>query len=167
MNTPEPPIPRAADQGERLESTRRQLGRLAWLLDSSLRVPGTRFRFGLEPIIGLIPGVGDVASGGLGLYLIVRAVQFRLPGVVILRMVVNTLLDLTIGAIPVLGDLFDFAYKSNSRNMRLFDEYAADPGRSTRSEWALLGGLLLIAAGVLGLLLIGADWLLAELARVL
>ena len=149
----------------RLERARRELGHLAWLLDSSIRIPGTGIRFGLEPIIGLIPAAGDLVSGGLGFYLILRAVQFRLPPVVVARMVANTLLDLTIGAIPLLGDLFDFLYKSNTRNMQLFERYAGDPTASTRPHRLFLALLLGIAA--LALLIVGwvAVQILDSIAR--
>ncbi len=149
---------------ERLERARDHLGPLAWLLDSSIRIPGTNFRFGLEPIIGLLPGAGDLASGALGFYLIARALQFRLPWIVVARMIANTLLDLAIGSIPVLGDVFDFAYKSNTRNMRLFHEYATDPGRSTRGQWAFF--LVLAGVFVAALLLVaaGVAWVVNELA---
>ncbi|HEV8516300.1 MAG TPA: DUF4112 domain-containing protein, partial [Candidatus Limnocylindrales bacterium] len=127
------------DRARRLARARRELGDLAWLLDESIRVPGTRFRFGLEPIIGLIPGAGDLLSGALGLYIVARALGHGLPGVVVARMVANTLLDLAIGAIPVLGDLFDFAYKSNRRNIELFERHASDPTASTRSDRIFFG----------------------------
>ena len=151
------------DRGERLERARNHLGHLAWLLDSSIRIPGTNFRFGLEPIIGLLPGAGDLASGALGFYLVARALQFRLPWIVVARMIANTLLDLTIGSIPVLGDAFDFVYKSNTRNIRLFELYATDPGRSTRGEWAFF--LVLAGAFVAAVLLVaaGVAWVLNEL----
>ena len=152
---------------ERLARARRELGGLAWLLDSTFRIPGTRFRFGLEPIIGLIPAAGDVVSGALGFYLVARAIQFRLPWIVVARMVANTLLDLAFGAVPVLGDAFDFVYRSNARNMRLFEEYATDPARSTRREWIGFGVVAgALVALVLGLVLL-ADYVLSEIARLL
>jgi hypothetical protein len=149
----------------RLERARRELGQMAWLLDSTFRIPGTRFRFGLEPIIGLVPGAGDVVSGALGFYLVLRAVQFRLPLVVVLRMIANTVLDLIIGAVPLLGDLFDFVYKSNRRNMELFERYASDPGADTRGQWAFLAGVVAIAIGSLFLVAWLIEQILAAIAR--
>jgi hypothetical protein len=152
-------------RAERLEKARRELGHMAWLLDSSFRIPGTRFRFGLEPIIGLVPGAGDLVSGALGFYLVLRAMQFRLPIVVILRMVANTVLDLIIGAVPLLGDLFDFVYKSNRRNMELFERYATDPDADTRSQWAFLAGVVMVAVGSLLLVAWLIDQALQQIAR--
>src|SRR5688500_3276399 len=103
MNAHEKPV--------QLERTRQQLDQLAWLLDNAFRVPGTKWRFGLEAVLGLVPGAGDVISGLLGLFLLLRALQFKLPKIVVARMLINSLLDLTIGAIPFVGDAFDFFYK--------------------------------------------------------
>jgi uncharacterized protein DUF4112 len=151
----------------RLRRARAEMQTLAWLLDGTFRIPGTRFRFGLDPIIGLVPAAGDLVSGAVGVYLIARAVQFRLPLIVVARMVVNTALDFVVGVVPVLGDLFDFAYRSNARNMRLFEEYITEPDRGTGSQWlffAALLGVLLVA-----ILLVGeiAGPLLGELDRAL
>ena len=150
--------PDDAERARRLERTRRELGQLAWILDSSFRVPGTSFRFGLEPIIGLVPGAGDVLGGAVGFYIIARAIQHRLPAIVVARMVVNTLLDLVIGVVPILGDAFDFIYRSNSRNMALFDRHAREPGADTRSERIFFAVLLGIGIAILLL----AGWLLAQ-----
>jgi|ERR1041385_1062555 len=133
-----------------LDRTKSQLDQLAWLLDNYFKVPGTTWRFGLEAIVGLVPGVGDLVSGGLGLILLFRAFQFRLPKVVIARMIFNSLIDITVGTIPLLGDAFDFLWKSNTKNMKLFHEYAGEREKSTRRHWififALLGGFFLIFA---------------------
>jgi Domain of unknown function (DUF4112) len=139
----------------RLTKTREQLDHLAWLLDNCFRVPGTKWRFGLEALIGLVPGAGDVVSGFLSLFLLLRAFQFRLPKIVIVRMLANSLLDFTIGAIPLIGDAFDFVFKSNTRNMRLFHEYAEAPLRGTQRHWIFLGAIIALFAGV-GLLIIAA-----------
>jgi hypothetical protein len=155
-----------------LARARAEIQTIAWLLDGTFRVPGTRFRFGLDPIIGLVPAAGDLVSGAVGFYLIARAVQFRLPRIVVARMVANTLLDLVVGAIPFLGDLFDFAYRSNARNMQLFERYAMEPDRGTGEQWlffvAAVGALLavlLVLGVVLGPLVAELDSLLRSLAR--
>src|SRR6187549_1939229 len=111
------------DKQVELAKAKDQLGQLAWLMDDLFKVPGINWRFGLDFLIGLIPGGGDLLTGAMGMVLLMRAFQFRLPGIVILRMVLNTLIDFLIGSIPVLGDLFDFAWKSNSMNMKLFQQY--------------------------------------------
>lgn len=149
----------------RLARARQELRGLAWLLDSTFRIPGTRFRFGLDPIIGLVPGAGDVASGAISLYVLLRALQFRLPPIVIARMVVNTLLDLTIGVIPVIGDVFDFAYRSNARNIALLDAYASERGRSTRREWVFFAILAAIVVALVVLAWLAIGWVVAELSK--
>ena len=102
--------------------TERQIARLetlARVLDDVFRVPGTRIRFGLDGIVGLIPGVGDAATGALAAYLAVRAWDLGLPAGVILRMAGNVGIDLAVGSIPVAGDLFDVGFKANRRNVEL------------------------------------------------
>ncbi|MGI8533602.1 MAG: DUF4112 domain-containing protein [Candidatus Limnocylindrales bacterium] len=143
--------------GQALDRERQRLRRLAWLLDQSLTVPGTHFRIGLESLVGVIPLVGDVTGGVIGAYLIIRAWQYGLPRVVIARMMANTAFDLVSGVVPILGDLVDFVYRSNVRNIELFERYVAEPGRSTRGEWAFFGVLLgvLLVAIVLAVALLG------------
>jgi hypothetical protein len=126
-----------------LERSRQQIDRIAWVMDQCFRVPGLNWRFGVEALIGLIPGAGDVIGGIVGVFLLVRAVQFRLPKVVITRMIMNNLIDVTVGAIPFLGDAFDFFWKSNTKNMQLFHQYAGQPEKSTRSHWILIGAIVL------------------------
>ncbi len=154
-------------RGRRLEETRRDLDALARFLDETFVIPGLRWRLGIEAIIGLVPVLGDVVSAGLGGLLILRALQFRLPGIVVARMAFNTLLDLAFGAVPFVGDLFDFAYRSNRRNIDLFQRYAADPRRSTRGEWLFFGGLVLIAVGMIWLVVLAVGWVVAQIVAVL
>ena len=127
---------------------------LAWLLDNSIPIPGTGQRVGIDALVGLIPGAGDLVSAGLGLLVVARATQRGLPTVVLARMLVNVALDLAIGAIPIVGDLFDFAYKSNARNVGLLRRYAETPNASTAGQWLFLGGLL----AVLGLAAFAFVW---------
>ncbi len=102
---------------------RGDIDRLAKMLDTQFRLPGTSFRFGLDGIIGLIPGVGDTISGGLGLYIIHRARQEGASVGMMVRMGWNLLVDTIIGAIPLVGDLFDFAHKANAKNARMLKEH--------------------------------------------
>ena len=145
------------------ERARRRVARLAWLLDNEFRIPGTRFRVGVEPIVGLLPGIGDVLSGAFGGYIVLEALMAGVPRIVVARMAANVLLDMTVGAIPILGDAFDFVYKSNTRNVRLFERYVADPTQDTRSSWMFFGVIL----GAIVLVLVGAlvlvAWLVAAL----
>jgi hypothetical protein len=96
-----------------------RLETLAHLLDDVFRVPGTRLRFGLDGVVGLIPGIGDAATGVLAGYLALRARALGLPAGVIARMGTNVALDLAAGSVPVAGDLFDLAFKANRRNIEL------------------------------------------------
>jgi len=137
----------------RIEEAERRIATVSRLLDELVTVPGTRHRFGLDAVVGLIPGFGDVASAAIGVWIIAEAARFRLPPIVLARMVVNTLVDLGVGVVPVVGDAFDFFFKSNTRNVELFRRHATDPGASTTEHRAFLAGL--------ALLLIGVVWLLA------
>ncbi len=150
-----------------LRSAERRIAGMAWLLDNAIPIPGTGRRFGLEPIVGLIPGAGDLLSAGMGVIVLFEASRFRLPKVVLLRMVSNTLLDLIAGAVPFIGDLFDFAYKSNTRNLELFRRYARDPGAPTGEHRAFVMGLVLLIVGVLALALTAIGWFLNELVALM
>ena len=114
-----------ADDGQRDDERDAQnpkaahLEALARLLDDCIPVPGTNMRFGLDGIVGLVPGVGDAVTTLFGLYLIVRARQLGARRTVIARMTGNVGLDFAVGAIPIVGDLFDFAFKANRRNIKL------------------------------------------------
>jgi hypothetical protein len=117
---------------------------LAWLLDNSIPIPGTGRRIGIDAVIGLVPGLGDILSGGLGLLIVARAAQRRLPNVVLARMLANVALDFVIGSVPVIGDAFDLWYKSNARNVALLRRYADDPRASTAPQWAFLASLVVL-----------------------
>ena len=139
----------------------RRIALVARVLDELITIPGTRQRFGLDAIVGLIPGVGDLASAAVGGWIIVEASRFRLPGVVLARMVVNTVVDLVIGSIPLLGDVFDVVFKSNTRNLALFRRHATDPGASTTEHRAFLAGLVLVLVGLIWLAVVAIGWLLS------
>jgi hypothetical protein len=125
-----------------------------------VELPGGR-RVGLEPILGIIPGVGDLVTGAAGFWLIAEATRFGVPRVVLVRMLVNTLIDLAVGAIPFLGDAFDFVFKSNARNLALFRRHALDPSASTTGSRAFLVGLVLVFVGFVWLLITILGWLLS------
>ena len=130
---------------------------LAWLLDNSIPIPGTGRRIGLDAVIGLVPGLGDVLSGGLGLLVVLRGVQRGLPTIIVSRMLANVALDFVIGAIPVIGDAFDLWYKSNARNLGLLRRYGSDPRASTAGSWAFFIGLL-AAIGLVAMLFVWLIW---------
>ena len=100
-------------------STLKRIKWLADLFDDKFRLPGTDRRFGLDGILGLIPGVGDAATGAVSLYLAAEGWRLGMPITSILRMGVNVAVDTIVGAVPLLGDLFDFAWKANQKNVRL------------------------------------------------
>jgi hypothetical protein len=99
--------------------TLRRLERLARLLDSAFAIPGTRFRFGLDGVIGLAPGVGDAVGIALSSYIVVEAWRMGVPPQILMRMIANIVVDGAIGAVPIAGDLFDFVWKANRRNIDL------------------------------------------------
>jgi hypothetical protein len=137
------------------------------LLDDSLRLPGTRFRFGLDAVIGLVPGFGDAAGAVLSAYLLVEAGRAGAPRVTMLRMAGNVALEAVVGTIPLVGDLFDAGWKSNLRNLRLLEAHLADPRDTERASRAwvagVVGGVLLVIVAAAAL----AGWLLVALARAL
>ncbi|MGE3182134.1 MAG: DUF4112 domain-containing protein [Phycisphaerae bacterium] len=117
------PMAKAAVRGPDARSTLRRVERLTKILDQNWTIPGTRFRFGLDPLIGLIPGVGDAVSMGLSIYPIVEAWRLGVPRRLLGRMVANIVLDGIIGVIPVAGDAFDFVFQANRRNLRLLKRH--------------------------------------------
>lgn len=123
-------------QDERLK----RLDRLASLLDNSIRVPGTRWRVGIDGLIGLIPGVGDVLGALMSGYLVMEAARVGASMSLILRMGLNIVLETLVGAVPIIGDLFDFAFKANLRNVGLLRRHVVDPARA-RSRNRLVVGL--------------------------
>jgi hypothetical protein len=100
-----------------------RIRRLAWLVDAAFVVPGTTFRFGLNSVIGLVPGAGDTLLGLLSLYIIHEAAQLGAPRPLLARMVGNVVVEVVGGSIPVFGDLFDVALKANLRNIRLLEQH--------------------------------------------
>ena len=108
-----------------LTDTMRRLERMEWLLDRSIGIPGLNKRIGLDGIIGLIPGIGDAAAAALALYAVAEAWHLKAPKRLLARMLGNVLFDTAVGAVPVAGDLFDFLFQSNTRNLRLLKDWLA------------------------------------------
>lgn len=107
-----------------------RLRRLAWLIDGIGRVPGTRFRFGLNSVIGLAPWAGDALLALISLYIVFEATRLGLPRAKIVRMLGNVAVEAALGAVPVLGDLLDVAWKANLRNVNIIDRhFGMAPGR--------------------------------------
>lgn len=144
----------------------RHLDRLSEILDSAFAIPGTRFRIGLDGIIGLIPGIGDATGAALSIYLIFEAARLGLPLSTLLHMVGNVAVETAVGAIPIVGDIFDFAWKANTRNMALVRAHSGPAGLSERSPSQTLRLLLvpvILAVLALVALPILALWLVFRL----
>jgi hypothetical protein len=138
---------------------------LADLLDRRFTIPGTDIRIGLDPLIGLIPGVGDAAVNLIGFFIVVMAAQLGLPRIVLVRMTGNIAVNAAIGAIPVLGDLFSVWFKSNIRNLRLLERHAGADATSTIPDWGVVIGLLGLVVLVCAAALAGIVWLASFLWR--
>jgi hypothetical protein len=102
------------------------------LMDQAFGVPGTKWRFGLDALFGLVPGLGDIAGAVIAVYALRVARQLGAPGVIQLHMLSNIALDASVGTIPVLGDLFDFVFKAQTRNLALLDEWLQTPHEATK-----------------------------------
>lgn len=132
----------------------RHVERLAKLMDSQFQIPGTKFRFGLDPLIGLVPGLGDFAGLLVSAFMLLTCARNGASSFLLARMTLNILIDATIGSIPLIGDVFDFAYKANNRNLKLMREHYVQ-GRHKGSALKLLIPLLII----LFLVVAGLTWL--------
>jgi Domain of unknown function (DUF4112) len=115
---------------------------LALIMDDLLRFPGTKFRFGLDPIIGLLPGIGDVTSAIISAMAFVHAARSGVPKILLARMAMNILINELVGIIPGLGDAFSFWFKSNVRNYELLRRYSAAPAGSRRGDWIFVIAVL-------------------------
>jgi hypothetical protein len=138
---------------------------LAELLDQRFTIPGTSIRIGLDPIIGLIPGVGDTLANLAGSAILLVGAQFRLSKVVLLRMALNVALNTLIGAIPVVGDLFSIWFRSNVRNARLLELHATRHAqKAAPADWlfvmTVIAGLLLLLIGVV----VGLSWMIKQIS---
>jgi hypothetical protein len=138
------------------------LRKWAVLLDSAFQVPGTKMRFGLDPIVGLIPGAGDLVTGFFSVMILLHSVRLKIPKIVIARMVLNTGLDLLVGAIPLLGDLFDAGFKANLRNLLLLERHAVPGVRPSRSDYVFVAVCIAVLAAVAIVPVLILLWLLAN-----
>lgn len=146
-------------------ATRERLRQLAWLLDSSIPIPGTKLTVGIDAIIGLLPILGDLIGVALSSFILSEAARLGAPKVILWRMAANVGVEGIVGMIPLAGDVFDAAFKANQRNVRLLDKWVDQPRRTERSSrlfgLAIVGGvvLLLVLLGALGYLL--GRWILS------
>lgn len=143
------------------------LRRWARIFDSAFRIPGTQITFGIDPLLGQVPGVGDLASPLLSIFMVWHGARLRVPKVVLARMVFNALIDALAGVVPVAGDLFDFGWKATAWNLALLEKHAMPGQRATRGDYAfvLLCSVILAGAALLPLLLLW--WLGSALGQLL
>lgn len=121
---------------------------LAKLMDAQFRIPGTNFRFGLDALIGLVPGVGDISTFAVSGYMLIIMARNGASGYLLARMVLNVLIDAIIGMIPLLGDIFDIAFKANIRNLRLMQQHYAE-GRHRGSAWKIIIPVLIVLFAII------------------
>jgi hypothetical protein len=150
-------------QERRLETLRR----LSELLDSAFVVPGTQYRIGLDPIIGLIPVFGDFASLLFTVALIWQARDLGIPRVAQLRMILNAGIDALVGAIPFFGDLFDFAWKSNQLNLEILERHAYEEHRPSAADWLFVAVTIVLVLIIAITPFVLAVWLFSVLSRLL
>lgn len=147
-------IPGTRDPDRHLQRARR----LARLLDRAVTVPGTRIGIGLDGLIGLIPGIGDAAGGVFSLYVLYLGYRAGAPASLLVRMAANVGIDVLVGGVPLLGDLFDLGFKANERNVALLDRSSIDPDgaqRASRTFVAVLALLLvLVLVGVIAIVVV-------------
>ena len=140
------------------------LQRLEILLDEAFRVPGTQIRFGIDGIVGLVPGLGDVLAGLLSLVIPLAAWVRGVPYITLARMAANLGIGVLVGTIPILGDIFDIAWKANRRNYRLLQRHLGEPRRHTWRDWSFLLVLAAMLALVFAIPVVLVVWFLVWMA---
>ena len=173
MRKPPTTLQSAAD--EQVPQLAPELELLARWMDGVFRVPGVGWRFGLDAILGLLPGIGDTASSVASLYIITAAHRYGVTQATLLRMALNIVLDTTVGALPLVGDIFDVYWKSNQRNVALLNRHMlatqSEQGKLQRSDrWFVVLLVTLLALLMIGSIVVAAmllTWLIAAVAQTL
>ncbi|MEG4074904.1 DUF4112 domain-containing protein [Microcoleus sp. Pol14C2] len=146
----------------------RRLRRISNLLDNAIPIPGTKYRIGLDPILGLIPGGGDLISSIFAGYVVFKSAQMGVPQETLVQMAANIVFDTVAGTVPVAGDLLDVAWKANVKNIELLDAHLGSPEQGKKADWlfvaVLLLGLMLIVGGVIFLSVMLFGWLFQVIA---
>jgi hypothetical protein len=161
-------IPEVIEPDEKLPPDLVALRRFAFVMDEAFTIPGTRFHIGADALLGLIPGIGDIIGGVLSTWIIAGALRHRVPSPIIVRMVWNIALDLLLGAVPLAGDVFDFLFEENMKNMRLLEKHR-DRGRPPRSTaaiafviTAIVLFVILLSTFILACVIALALWLIGQ-----
>ena len=146
----------------------RRLRKISHLLDNAIPIPGTKYRIGLDPILGLIPGGGDLIGSVFAGYVVFKSAQMGVPQETLVKMAANIVFDTVAGTVPVAGDLFDVAWKANVKNIELLDAHLGSPEPvGKKANWlfvvALLLGLMLIVGGVIFLSVMFFGWVFKTL----
>ena len=134
----------------RHESAVRRLDSLSYVLDNSIPLPGTSRRFGLDAIIGLVPGFGDAAGALMSAYIVVQAARLGAPAASLVRMLLNVGIEAVVGAIPFAGDLFDAWFKANARNVALLRKELDRPGSTRKSSTGVVLAVVVALVAILG-----------------
>lgn len=166
MKEPSDPPSRPLARAPREPSVPEWARRLARLLDSAIEIPGTDIRIGLDPILGaLLPELGDALTAVLSVTLLGVAYRERVPRLVLWRMLINIALDALLGAVPLLGDVFDFAFKANEKNLALIERHRGDPARpATLADKLVVGGVAVLAVGLVLLPIVLIVWVVRLLS---
>lgn len=147
----------------RAHETRKRLSHLAWLLDSSIPVPGTRFSIGVEALLGLFPVIGDLIGVVISSYIVNEAARLGAPRSVLIRMAMNVGVEGLVGIIPFAGDVFDAAWKANQRNVKLLDAWLDRPKKTERTSRFFGTLVVLVLAALLILLAVGGFLLIRSI----
>ena len=136
---------------------------LAKILDTTVKIPGTPFYVGLDPLLGLIPGIGDMIANLIGTVILILAARLRVPQFVITRMSLNLLINGTIGAVPIIGDLFSIWFRSHARNAELLRRAASQPNRETQQARLYVAGIIGGTVVLLLLAIAAVLWVVVKL----
>jgi hypothetical protein len=128
-------------------------------------VPGTRIRFGWDPIVGLLPGAGELLTALMATAIVIRARQMSVPGVILARMLVNIAIDIAVGLVPFLGDVADVFWKANTRNLALLEQHAGGLRRPTTGDWLFVGAVVAAVVIMTALPFVVLYWIVAVLVQ--
>lgn len=161
-------IPEVIEPDEKLPADLVALRKFAYYMDEAFRVPGTPIKVGIDALLGLIPGIGDIIGGLLSTWIVIGAVRHRVPPFIVFRMLVNIGIDLLGGAVPLAGDVFDFLYEENMMNMRLLEKHRnrrrppRSPGAMVLVTACIVLIVLCMAVGIVGGLVALAAWMIGK-----